>query len=64
MVSKTRERKQQTKILLVKFYCKEKWAAGFGAIFFTGTVYLIYKNYLNMLKAQLKTIKYNPKINN
>ena len=25
--------------LLVKFYCKEKWAACFGAIFLTGTVY-------------------------
>ena len=33
IVSKTREKKQQTKILLVKLYYKEKWAACFGAIF-------------------------------
>ena len=39
IVSKTREKKQQTKILLVMFYCKEKRAACFGAIFLTGTVY-------------------------
>ena len=39
IVSKTREKKHQTEILLIKCYCKEKLAACFGAIFFSGTVY-------------------------
>ena len=41
IVSKTKEKKQQTKIILVKFYYKEKWAACFGAIFFTGMDHMV-----------------------